>query len=116
MSKQSSLETLKCNTFDFESLLLDDNNDSGKFFFDESQFSDTNYFSNKEALLKNFCSESNSFSLLILTSKVLKKDFLLALDFEFKGIFSGLRQFLATENFLEIMKNAFYFTIKALFH
>ena len=33
----------------------------------------------------------------------------------FKGALSGLRQFLATESTLEIMKNAFYFTQKALF-
>ena len=30
------------------------------------------------------------------------------------GTLSGLRQFLATESPLKIMKNAFYFTIKAL--
>ena len=28
---------------------------------------------------------------------------------------SGLRQFLATENLLKMMKNAFYFTLKPLF-
>ena len=32
-----------------------------------------------------------------------------------KGAFSGLRQFLATENSLKMMKNAFYFSSKALF-
>ena len=32
-----------------------------------------------------------------------------------KGAFSGLRQFLATESPLEMMKNAFYFTLKPLF-
>ena len=32
----------------------------------------------------------------------------------FKGAFSGLRQFLATESPLKMMKNAFYFTLKAL--
>ena len=31
------------------------------------------------------------------------------------GALSGLRQFLATESPLKIMKNAFYFTSKALF-
>ena len=31
----------------------------------------------------------------------------------FKGALSGLRQFLATENTLKMMKNAFYFTSKA---
>ena len=31
-----------------------------------------------------------------------------------KGTLSGLRQFLATENPLKMMKNAFYFTSKAL--
>ena len=31
------------------------------------------------------------------------------------GAHSGLRQFLATGNSLEMMKNAFYFTLKALF-
>ena len=34
---------------------------------------------------------------------------------EFKGTLSGLRQFLATESPLKMMKNAFYFTSKALF-
>ena len=33
----------------------------------------------------------------------------------FKGALSGLRQFLATENPLKMMKNAFYFTLKALY-
>ena len=33
----------------------------------------------------------------------------------FKGALSGLRQILATEITLEMMKNAFYFTSKALF-
>ena len=34
---------------------------------------------------------------------------------EFKGALSGLRQFLATESPLRMMKNAFYLTSKALF-
>ena len=33
----------------------------------------------------------------------------------FKGIFSSLRQFLATESSLKMIKNASYFTLKALF-
>ena len=33
----------------------------------------------------------------------------------FKGALSGLRQYLATESPLKIMKNAFYFTSKASF-
>ena len=33
----------------------------------------------------------------------------------FKGALSGLKQFLVTENHLKMMKNAFYFTSKALF-
>ena len=33
----------------------------------------------------------------------------------FKGALSGLRQYLSTESPLEMMKNAFYFTSKALF-
>ena len=32
-----------------------------------------------------------------------------------KGVLSGLTQFLATESPLKIMKNTFYFTLKALF-
>ena len=32
-----------------------------------------------------------------------------------KGALSGLRQFLVTQNPLKMMKNAFYFTCKALF-
>ena len=34
---------------------------------------------------------------------------------KFKGALSGLRQFFATESPLKMMKNAFYFTSKALF-
>ena len=34
---------------------------------------------------------------------------------DFKGVLLGLRQSLATESPLKLMKNAFYFTIKALF-
>ena len=33
----------------------------------------------------------------------------------FKGALSDLRQFLATESLLKMMKNAFYFTLKAFF-
>ena len=33
----------------------------------------------------------------------------------FKGVPPGLRQFLATESPLKMMKNPFYFTLKALF-
>ena len=36
-------------------------------------------------------------------------------DVAFKGALSGLRQFLATESFLKMMKKAFYFTSEALF-
>ena len=32
-----------------------------------------------------------------------------------KGALSGLRQFLAIQNTLKMLKNAFYFTLKALF-
>ena len=32
-----------------------------------------------------------------------------------KGALSGLRKCLATENHLKIMRNAFYFALKALF-
>ena len=41
-----------------------------------------------------------------------------AIDFletEFKGALSGQRQLLATESPLKMIKNAFYFTSKALF-
>ena len=34
---------------------------------------------------------------------------------KFIGAFSSLRQFLAIESLLEIIKNAFYFTLKTLF-
>ena len=33
----------------------------------------------------------------------------------FKGAFSGLRQFLATESSLKLMKNALYFSVRTLF-
>ena len=36
-------------------------------------------------------------------------------EINIKGSLSGLRQFLTTEAPLKIMKNAFYFTLKALF-
>ena len=36
------------------------------------------------------------------------------LQFNFKGALSGLRQCLATESPLKMMKNAFYFTSEAL--
>ena len=36
-------------------------------------------------------------------------------DVAFKGALSGLRQFLATESLLKMMKKAFYFTSEALF-
>ena len=35
--------------------------------------------------------------------------------YAFNVVLSGLRQFLATESPLNMMKNAFYFTLKALF-
>ena len=34
---------------------------------------------------------------------------------KFKGALSGLKQFLATESPFKMMKNAFYFTLRALF-
>ena len=37
------------------------------------------------------------------------------LQTSFEGILSGLRQFLATQSPLKLMKNDFYFTLKALF-
>ena len=36
-------------------------------------------------------------------------------ELKLKGALSGLRQFWATESPLQTMKNAFYFTLKALF-
>ena len=41
--------------------------------------------------------------------------FLKANFYEFKGVLSGLRQFLATKNPLKMMKNPFCFTSKSLF-
>ena len=40
---------------------------------------------------------------------------ILGFEVLFKGALSGLRQFLAAKNPLKMMKNAFYFTLKALF-
>ena len=37
------------------------------------------------------------------------------IEIEIKGALSGVRQFSATESSLKVMKNAFYFTSKALF-
>ena len=42
-------------------------------------------------------------------------DCILLSSFELKGTLSGLRQFLATESPVKMMKNAFYFTLTALF-
>ena len=39
----------------------------------------------------------------------------ISLHYYFKGAPSGLRQGLAIENLVQMMKNAFYFTLKALF-
>ena len=39
---------------------------------------------------------------------------LLCFGLMFKGALSGLRQFLAAESYFKMMKNAFYFTLKAL--
>ena len=44
-----------------------------------------------------------------ITAVFLKKNSII------KGSFSGLREFLTIENPLKIMKNAFYFMLKALF-
>ena len=41
--------------------------------------------------------------------------FILETHFVLKGAVSCLRQFLATENLLEMMKNTFSFTLKVLF-
>ena len=49
--------------------------------------------------------------------KIIKifKDFVLSIMVTIKGTVSGLRQYLATESSIKMMKNAFYFTLKALF-
>ena len=39
---------------------------------------------------------------------------LVLVGFSLKGTLYSLRQFLATENPLKVMKNVFYFTLKAL--
>ena len=50
------------------------------------------------------------FNLDICVSNALKID-----NSSIKGALSGLRQFLAAESSSKMMKNAFYFTAKALF-
>ena len=49
--------------------------------------------------------------------KIIKifKDFVLSIMVTIKGTVSGLRQYLATESSIKMMKNTFYFTLKALF-
>ena len=42
----------------------------------------------------------------------MKEDLMLK---DLKGALSGLRQFLVNENHLKMVKNAFHFTLKALF-
>ena len=68
--------------------------------------------------------EKNEGSATIRTTSLQRK---ICLDFEecknllkftrslFKGSFSGLMQFLATESPLKMMKNAFYFMLKSSF-
>ena len=53
--------------------------------------------------------------LLQLSGKRVTTSFVLVSLFFVKGALEGLRQFLITESPLKIMKNAFYFTLKALF-
>ena len=43
------------------------------------------------------------------------KPYLLFSILMFKGALSGLKQFLANETLLKMMRNAFYFTLKTLF-
>ena len=52
----------------------------------------------------------------ILFSRMIRRNvFLNRSEVFFEGALSGLRQFLATESPLKVMKNAFYLTSKALF-
>ena len=63
----------------------------------------------KKAVFKNFANFTGkhpSWSLFLIKCEICEI---------FKGALSGLRQFLATESPLKMMKNAFYFTLKALF-
>ena len=48
---------------------------------------------------------------MLKISKSIKTKYL----FYFKGTLLGLRQFLATKSPFKMMKNVFYFTLKALF-
>ena len=60
--------------------------------------------------VKLFADDTSLFSVVsdpLETANLLNKDL--------RGTLSGLRQFLATESPLKIMKNAFYFILKALF-
>lgn len=84
MNRQNIFETLKFNPFDFKSLLLDESNEQDENFFNESHFTDTNYFSTKEAKLRISRSESNSYLLLHLFANLI--GFLATLDFESKDI------------------------------
>ena len=51
----------------------------------------------------------------MLFAKLIKGIYNLIRGPEFKGVLSGLRQFLATETPLKMMKNTFYFTLIILF-
>ena len=63
--------------------------------------------------------DQNCSFLLILvtfTEEILNGNFIFcAMRIKFKGALSGLGQSLSTETPLKLMKNAFYFTLKALF-
>ena len=54
-------------------------------------------------MLRNFKIVSKGFKIVLQKTKLI-----------LKGALSGLRQFLATESPLKMMKNVFYFTLKTL--
>ena len=61
---------------------------------------------------------TNRLLLIIAVSKVVKGQLAcetINYDTEIKGALSGLKQFLAAENSLKMMKNAFNFTLRDLF-
>ena len=72
---KSDFENLKFSPFDLQNILLNNSNDPDDNFFNTIRFSDINYFIIGKTKSKFFCSDDNSFSILHLNTRNLKKTF-----------------------------------------
>ena len=79
-------------TFDLQNILLNNSNNPDDNFFNTIRFSDINYFIIDKTKSEIFCSDDNSFSILHLNTRNLKKTFenlvyfLATFSFNFKVI------------------------------